>query len=75
MQLDADKSYAMQTTESGALATTAILGHDASTDSVAIAGLDIGLFKALRKLHTSKARVCSAMWLSYAEYDELSKLT
>ncbi len=43
-------------------------------DSAVLDRLDIGLFKALRKLDTPKQRVCSALWLSYAEYDELSRL-
>ena len=75
MQLDTDKNNAMQRVELGGVANTAVPGHAGSTNSAALAGLDIGLFKALRKLDTPKSRVCSAMWLSYAEYDELSKLT
>ena len=75
MQLNADKNHAMQRIESGGVATTAVPGHAGITNSAALAGLDIGLFKALRKLDTPKGRICSAMWLSYAEYDELSKLT
>ena len=74
MQLDADKNHAMQGIESGGVATTAASSHAGVTNSAALAGLDIALFKALRKLDTPKGRVCSAMWLSYAEYDELSKL-
>jgi len=74
MQLDADKNHAMHRIESGGVATTAAPRHAGITESAALAGLDIGLFRALRKLDTPKGRVCSAMWLSYAEYDELSKL-
>jgi hypothetical protein len=36
--------------------------------------LDYGLFTALRKLGTSKERICSALCLSYAEYDYISRL-
>ena len=75
MQLDVDKKHAMQRTESGGVAAPAVPGRAGSTDSAALAGLDIGLFRALRKLDTPKSRICSAMWLSYAEYDEISKLT
>ena len=75
MRLDVDNKHAMQGTESGGVAKPTVPGRAGSTDSAALAGLDIGLFRALRKLNTPKARICSAMWLSYAEYDEISKLT
>ena len=75
MQTDVDKKHAIQRTESGGVAAPTVPGRAGSTDSAALAGLDIGLFRALRKLDTPKSRICSAMWLSYAEYDEISKLT
>ncbi|MEH6592532.1 MAG: hypothetical protein V7746_19860 [Halioglobus sp.] len=74
MQLDADKNHTVQRIESGGVAATATSHPAGITDNAALAGLDMGLFKALRKLDTPKSRICSAMWLSYAEYDELSKL-
>jgi len=51
----------------------------ASTDTPAInpmilARLDTGLFKCLRKLGTPRQRICSALCLSYAEYDEIVEL-
>jgi hypothetical protein len=39
-----------------------------------LATLDIGLFKCLKNLGTSRQRVCSALCLSYAEYDYISRL-
>ena len=41
----------------------------ANIDPRFLADVDLGLFHALRRLGTSKERICSAMFLSYAEYD------
>lgn len=43
-------------------------------DPMTLARLDIGLYQCLRNLGTSKQRICSALCLSYAEYDYISKL-
>ena len=43
-------------------------------DLLTLAHLDLGLFRTLRKLGTSKERICSALCLSYAEYDFVSAL-
>lgn len=39
-----------------------------------LARLDTGLLKCLRKLGTPRQRICSALCLSYAEYDEVVEL-
>lgn len=74
MQLDAGKHCTTQTRESGVLVGASGSGNESTVDGVVPDTLDIGLFRALRKLDTPKHRVCSALWLSYAEYDELSRL-
>jgi len=43
-------------------------------DPMILAKLDTGLLECLRKLGTSKQRICSALCLSYAEYDEIVEL-
>ena len=45
-----------------------------SIDPLTLAHLDFGLFRTLRKLGTSRERVCSALCLSYAEYDFVAGL-
>ncbi len=45
-----------------------------SIDPLTLANLDFGLFRTLRKLGTSRERVCSALCLSYAEYDFVATL-
>ena len=74
MQANAGESNDTRKMESGALATSSAQGRDETIDSAVLEKLDVGLFKALRKLDTPKHRVCSALWLSYAEYDELSRM-
>ena len=51
-------------------------GTDAAgqIDPVTLARLDYGLFLALRRMGTSKERICSALCLSYAEYDYINTL-
>jgi hypothetical protein len=46
----------------------------ATIDSAVPDTLDVGLFRALRRLGTPKQRICSSLWLSYEEYDELCRL-
>ena len=43
-------------------------------DPVTLARLDYGLFLALRRMGTSRERICSALCLSYAEYDYIAGL-
>ena len=43
-------------------------------DPMTLARLDYGLFLALRRMGTSRERICSALNLSYAEYDYIDGL-
>lgn len=45
-----------------------------SIDPITLARLDYGLFLALRRMGTSKERICSALCLSYAEYDYIDQM-
>ena len=45
-----------------------------SIDPMTLAYLDFGLFKSLCKLGVSRERVCSALTISYADFDYLRKL-
>lgn len=47
--------------------------EESSIDNITLAGLDIGLFKCLSNIGTSRQRICSALCLSYAEYDYISR--
>jgi hypothetical protein len=57
-------------------ATVAAASADACSpiDPMTLARLDYGLFLALRRMGTSRERICSALCLSYAEYDYISGL-
>ena len=55
------------------MAGAAGFGHEGSGNKVQLSEVDMRLFRALHKLNAPKQRICSALWLSYAEYDELSK--
>ena len=46
---------------------------DAGIDPMTLAQLDVGLFKSLRKIGHPRERICSALFLSYAEYDTIVK--
>ncbi len=48
-------------------------GH--SMDPLKLAYLDFGLFKSLRKLGVSRERVCSALRISYEDFDYLRELS
>lgn len=74
MQLNAERGRGLRTPDSAVLARSANLCNEATIDRAVLERLDVALFKALRKIDAPKQRVCSALWLSYAEYDELSKL-
>jgi hypothetical protein len=58
---------------SGALNAGAIDHNGTVIDPMTLATLDIGLFKCLENIGTSRQRVCSALFLSYAEYDYISR--
>lgn len=44
-------------------------------DPMAVAQLDFGLFKSLYKLGVSRERICSAMFISYEDFDYLCKFS
>lgn len=44
-------------------------------DPVTLAYLDFGLFKSLRRLGVSRERICSALTISYDDFDYLCKLS
>ena len=48
---------------------------DNSIDPMTLAYLDFGLFKSLCKLGVSRERICSALTISYADFDYLRKLS
>jgi len=74
MQLETEKYYDRQNVDAAVVAPSPVIDRRMKTDSSILDNLDVGLFKALRKLDTPKQRICSACWLSYEEYDEVSKL-
>ncbi len=43
-------------------------------DPLTLAGLDIGLFRCLQNIGAPRSRICSALCLSYAEYDYIAAL-
>lgn len=74
MRANAGMGCATKQTEPGMEASPGVLESAATIDNTVLDTLDVGLFRALRKLGTPKQRICSSLWLSYAEYDELSRL-
>ncbi|MEM8563730.1 MAG: hypothetical protein AAGF57_15950 [Pseudomonadota bacterium] len=49
-------------------------GETSKLDPMLLARLDTGLLKCLRKLGTPRQRICSALCISYAEYDDIVEL-
>ena len=43
-------------------------------DPITLATLNFGLFNSLRRLGTSRESICSALCLSYSEFDYLSAM-
>ena len=74
MQLSTGEGGARSDIESGLIRGASNSNIEASIDPMTLARLDIGLFRALSKLGTSKQRICSALCLSYAEYDYILKM-
>lgn len=74
MQATTEKQHHARKFDSGAINAHRTLAVDSHIDRMTLARLDLGLFRALRKLGTPKQRICSALCLSYAEYDEILKL-
>lgn len=58
----------------GNLMAAATSNDKPTVDPMILAKLDTGLLECLRKLGTSRQRICSALCLSYAEYDEIVEL-
>ena len=58
----------------GAFAAAAINCAESGIDPMTLEELDIGLLRCLQNLGTSRQRICSALCLSYAEYDYILKL-
>lgn len=73
MHSNADNNDSFRQMDSVSTNAPVPAGTEAAVDSQTLERLDIGLFRALHKLGTSKQRICSALWLSYAEYDQLIK--
>ena len=59
--------------EPGALIAAKITCDESGIDPMTLARLDIGLLRCLRNIGTSRQRICSALCLSYAEYDYISR--
>ena len=74
MQSNAGESSGAQPIAPGVAAKPQMAESAATIDSAVLGTLDVALFRALRKLGTPKQRICSSLWLSYEEYDELSRL-
>jgi hypothetical protein len=73
MHLNAGKICSSGNGDRGTMTMTASCDRGSGLEGIAPATLDVGLFRALHKIGASKQRICSALWLSYEEYDLLSK--
>lgn len=60
--------------DSQAFLPTQAAGTSGSINPLTLASLDMGLFRALRKLGTSRDRICSALCISTADFDYIDKL-
>jgi len=69
MQKSLETTCAYTETGPGPLTAATITCDEARIDPMILARLDIGLFRCLQNLGTSKQRICSALCLSYTEYD------
>ena len=74
MQWNEDVTGTAPEIDPAASTVPAHIAAEAGENRTTLAGLDVGLFKALRRLGTPKKRICSALWLSYAEYEDLAKM-
>ena len=73
MKKNVDAIHPYPKLEPGAFADATITCDESDIDPITLAGLDIGLLRCLRNLGTSRQRICSALCLSYAEYDCISR--
>ena len=74
MQKSLETTCAYTETGPGPLTAATITCDEARIDPMILARLDLGLLKCLQNLGTSKQRICSALCLSYAEYDGVLRL-
>jgi hypothetical protein len=74
MQLHSNATGIYGEAEPGNSAVAMTNSDNPAIDPMILARLDTGLLKCLRKLGTPKQRICSALCLSYAEYDGIVEL-
>ena len=60
--------------KAGMLSSAFQAANEAGIDPATLSQLDIALFRSLRKIGHPRERICSALCLSYAEYDKLLEL-
>lgn len=73
MQTNPDTIHPDTELEPGTLAAATLACDESDIDPMTLARLDIGLLRCLRNLGTPRQRICSALCLSYAEYDSISR--
>ena len=74
MQQHANAEGGFRDTNPGTFTAAAPRSDQPAIDPMLLARLDTGLLKCLRKLGTPRQRICSALCLSYAEYDDIVSL-
>ena len=74
MQKGLESTRPYTETGRGTLPPANIACDETDTDPLILARLDVGLLKCLQNLGTSKQRICSALCLSYSEYDSVLRL-
>ena len=74
MQQHSNATGVYREAEPGNLTAAATSTETPAISPRILARLDTGLFECLRKLGTSRQRICSALCLSDAEYEEIVKL-
>ena len=60
--------------KAGLLSSAFQAANEAGIDPATLSQLDVALFRSLRKIGHPRERICSALCLSYAEYDKLLEL-
>lgn len=74
MQKGLESTRPYTETGRGTLPPANIAFDETDIDPLILARLDVGLLKCLQNLGTSKQRICSALCLSYSEYDSVLRL-
>jgi hypothetical protein len=69
MQLHSNATRGFPELDISKVTAATISSDDIGIDASTLAKLDTGLFRCLLNLGTPRQRVCSALCLSYAEYD------